>query len=70
MAIKHMEVIYDKGTDSLIYNRKLQDGPGNNMYGLEVCKSLHLPDDFLDEAYSIRNKYTKYALYLSLNQIR
>jgi len=58
MAIKHMEVIYDKGTDSLVYNRKLQDGPGNNMYGLEVCKSLHLPDDFLDEAYSIRNKYS------------
>jgi DNA mismatch repair protein MutS len=38
----------------LIYNRVLQDGPGNNLYGLEVCKSLHLPDDFLDMANSIR----------------
>ena len=27
------------------------------MYGLEVCKSLDLPDDFIDRAYEIRNKY-------------
>ena len=27
------------------------------MYGLEVCKSLYLPDDFLIKAYDIRNKY-------------
>ena len=39
----------------LRHNRKLLDGPGNNMYGLEVCKSLHLPDDFLDLANTIRN---------------
>jgi 5-methylcytosine-specific restriction endonuclease McrA len=27
------------------------------MYGLEVCKSLHLPLEFLDAAFEIRNKY-------------
>jgi hypothetical protein len=27
------------------------------MYGLEVCKSLHLPTEFLDKAFEIRNKY-------------
>ena len=27
------------------------------MYGLEVCKSLSLPQDFLDAAYEIRMKY-------------
>lgn len=27
------------------------------MYGLEVCKSLHLPSDFLEYAHSIRTKY-------------
>jgi 5-methylcytosine-specific restriction endonuclease McrA len=27
------------------------------MYGLEVCKSLSLPQDFLDAAYEIRTKY-------------
>jgi len=57
IALKHMEVIYDKETDALVYDRKLRDGPGNNMYGLEVCKSLNLPKDFLDKAYEIRMKY-------------
>ncbi len=57
VGMKHMSVIYDKELDCLIYNRKLQDGPGNNMYGLEVCKSLNLPQDFLDNAHNIRMKY-------------
>lgn len=57
VGMKHMSVIYDKENDCLIYNRKLQDGPGNNMYGLEVCKSLNLPQDFLDSAHNIRMKY-------------
>ena len=57
IALKHMEVIYDKENDILIYDRKLRNGPGNNMYGLEVCKSLNLPKDFLDNAYEIRMKY-------------
>jgi DNA mismatch repair protein MutS len=55
--MKHMSVVYDKENDCLVYNRKLQDGPGDNMYGLEVCKSLSLPQDFLENAYNIRMKY-------------
>jgi DNA mismatch repair protein MutS len=57
VSMKHMSVIYDKEKDCLVYNRKLQDGPGNNMYGLEVCKSLSLPTDFLENAHNIRMKY-------------
>lgn len=57
VGLKHMSVIYDKERDCLVYNRKLQDGPGNNMYGLEVCKSLSLPSDFLENAHNIRMKY-------------
>jgi DNA mismatch repair protein MutS len=57
VGMRHMTVIYDKEKDCLIYNRKLQNGPGNNMYGLEVCKSLNLPQDFLDNAHNIRVKY-------------
>jgi len=52
-----MSVIYDKEKDLLVYDRKLKDGPGNNMYGLEVCKSLNLPPDFIETAYQIRMKY-------------
>ena len=57
VKLLHMSVIYDKNNDKLIYDRKLKLGPGDNMYGLEVCKSLNLPDDFLELAYDIRKKY-------------
>ncbi len=57
LSLKHMEVVYDKSNDILMYDRKLKDGPGQSMYGLEVCKSLNLPEDFLSNAYNIRIKY-------------
>jgi len=57
LAMKHMAVIYDREKDCLIYDRKLKDGSGPKIYGLEVCKSLYLDQDFLDLAYAIRNKY-------------
>jgi DNA mismatch repair protein MutS len=55
--LKHMAIHYDATTDKLVYDRLLRDGPGNNMYGLEVCKSLHMPTDFMDKAFELRNKY-------------
>jgi DNA mismatch repair protein MutS len=70
LSFKHMEVIYDEARDCLIYNRKLQDGPGNNMYGLEVCRSLHLPDDFLDLANTIRNERYSVTNVLSKKKSR
>jgi len=57
VLLKHMSVIYDRENDKLIYDRKLKDGPGDNMYGLEVCKSLNLPETFLELAHNIRMKY-------------
>ncbi len=57
VRMKHMSVVYDKERDCLVYDRKLTNGPGNNMYGLEVCKSLNLPADFLENANAIRMKY-------------
>tara|TARA_Y100000996_G_scaffold415516_2_gene410752 strand:+ start:1805 stop:4825 length:3021 start_codon:yes stop_codon:yes gene_type:complete len=59
IRMMHMEVIYNEANDCLVYNRKLKEGPGNSMYGLEVCKSLGLPDDFLKEAMDIRIKYNE-----------
>ena len=59
LGIKHMEVVYNRQSDSLIYDRKIKDGPGTKTYGLEVCKSLHLDNEFLKRAYEIRNKYFK-----------
>lgn len=69
--LKHMEVVYNKEQDMLIYNRKLKDGSGANVYGLEVCKSLNLPTDFLESANQIRLKYnTDGKSMLSLKQSR
>jgi DNA mismatch repair protein MutS len=56
LHMKHMSVHYDAEIDALVYDRLLRDGPGNNMYGLEVCKSLNLPLDFLDLANDIRKE--------------
>jgi len=69
--LKHMEVKYDKENDVLVYDRKLKDGPGNSLYGLEVCKSLNLPLDFLAAANDIRLKYNPDGRsILSLKQSR
>ena len=57
MKMMHMAVRYNKETNLLIYDRKLREGPGESMYGLEVCKSLNLPDAFLQRAHEIRMKY-------------
>jgi DNA mismatch repair protein MutS len=57
VALKHMEVIYDRENDCLVYDRKIRDGPGSSTYGLEVCKSLNLPDEFIQSANDIRIKY-------------
>jgi DNA mismatch repair protein MutS len=57
VVLKHMAVIFDREKGILVYDRKLRDGPGDNMYGLEVCKSLNLPNSFLELAHNIRMKY-------------
>ena len=59
MVYKHMSVEYDIENDCIIYDRKIKNGSGDKIYGLEVCKSLHLPDDFMNNALEILNKYYK-----------
>jgi DNA mismatch repair protein MutS len=69
--LKHMEVIYNQELSKVIYNRKLKNGAGSNLYGLEVCKSLNLPSDFLEAAHKIRLKYNNNGKsVLSLKQSR
>ena len=57
LKLMHMEVIFDYEKNKLIYDRKLKSGPGESMYGLEVCKSLNLEEEFLQRAHDIRMKY-------------
>ena len=56
LTLKHMKVTYNQEKDALVYDRKLMDGPGNSNYGLEVCRSLNMPIDFLENAYKIRKQ--------------
>lgn len=51
--------VFDRGDGVLIYERKLSPGPGNTMYGLEVCKSLDMNGDFVEEAFQIRRQLLK-----------
>jgi DNA mismatch repair protein MutS len=57
LCMKHLTVVYDKSKDTLVYGRKLADGPGASMYGLEVCKAMHLPNDFLEFANAVRLRH-------------
>lgn len=53
LCFKHLKVDIDEH-ENLYYDRRIHDGPGNNMYGLVVCKALGLPDEFLSLANDIR----------------
>jgi len=57
LRMMHLDVRHDPSTGSLVYSRKLMPGPGSKTYGLEVCKALDLPQDFLDEAMSFRERH-------------
>lgn len=54
--VYHLSVIYEN--DQIIYDRVLKPGNGSTLYGLEVCKSLDMDDDFIHNAFKIRNKIT------------
>jgi DNA mismatch repair protein MutS len=56
LKMKHLTVQYNYELKTLVYGRTLCDGAGESTYGLEVCKSLCLPDSFLSRAYEIRNR--------------
>ena len=53
MVMRHMAVRYDNAKDELIYARTLKNGAGEHVYGLEVCKYLKLPKEFMSLANSL-----------------
>lgn len=56
ISMNHMTVHYDRKLNALVYDRKLKKGSGDSMYGLEVCKSLNMPEDFLKLAQKFRKE--------------
>jgi len=57
VVAKHLEVYFDG--EKLIYNRKLKNGSGSSIYGLEFAKSIYMDEEFLKTAENIRKKLTK-----------
>jgi len=56
VRVCHLRVHYDPVTQDLVYDRKLCEGQGATVYGLEVCKALDMGADFLDEAHALRRR--------------
>ena len=50
----HLGIKYDETNDTLVYNRVLQLGRGDNLYGLEFAKSLHMDRESLQMSQTIR----------------
>ena len=56
LRICHLSMEYNVEKDQRIYNRKLQDGQGSTIYGIEVAKSLKLDSEFINLANKIRKE--------------
>lgn len=53
ISLCHMHVECESG-GTLVYDRRLRPGVGTGVYGLEVCRGLDLPAEFLRTAHEIR----------------
>lgn len=59
LQICHLGVKYDEIFDMRVYDRKLKEGQGGTMYGIEVAKSVGLPKAFIERSYQIRKRFLK-----------
>lgn len=53
LELAHMHIEVDE-SGSIIFDRKLRPGNGNSLYGIEVCKGLDMPLDFIKSAHEVR----------------
>ena len=52
----HLQITYDEQAGSLCYDRRLKEGAGLAIYGLEVAKYVGLDEEFLSLANEIRRE--------------
>lgn len=67
--IKHISVEYDNVSNNLIFSRKLQNGPGEDFYGLKVAKFLLNDDNFNERSKYIEDEYNTSIENMNLNQV-
>jgi len=53
VGIYHIQVRIEK--DKVIYDRTLQPGNGNTMYGIEIARAMNMNEEFIKQAYSVRD---------------
>lgn len=53
----HLTMYTDPNTNEIIYDRKLREGPGCAIYGIEVARALKVPFCVIQQATDIRKKY-------------
>lgn len=56
LKICHLSV--EIKNDNIIFERKLKEGSGSDLYGLEVAKSILKDNNFFDIAFEYRKKFT------------
>jgi DNA mismatch repair protein MutS len=52
----HLNVDYDDKMGELVFDRKLQEGSGNNIYGITVARHIIHDNEFIGLAQSIKNE--------------
>jgi len=63
ICVKHIHITID-GKNRIVYERRLRDGRGLSTYGIEVCKSLDMPVDFMKVAEGVRKQIEGYSTLL------
>jgi DNA mismatch repair protein MutS len=51
----HLTISYDTEKETIIYGRKLEEGPGDNLYGIEIANYIINDELFIKDAKMIRN---------------
>ena len=60
----HLAVKYDPISDTIIYDRELKEGSGENIYGIQVANHIIRNNGFVELANSIKNEILENNDYL------
>ncbi len=65
IRFKHLSVEIDEKNDKIIYGRKLLEGPGDTLYGIEIARFIINDLDFIQKARLTRDKILQQSSSLS-----
>ena len=59
VKLYHIHIDFDESTNTIIYNRELREGSGENFYGLNIAKYLMNDAEFNSIVNDIKSEFTK-----------